>query len=108
MKELIAQGKIGRVVSAYSQFSDWMPDTDTWFTRKEAGGGCLLEGSRGRPDYILNTRCDRVMALNETLSFSYDVRTALPDHAHGKRLCAWCRPTSTCHLLRRFFGTGAV
>lgn len=115
MKELIAQGKIGRVVSAYSQFSDWMPDTvDTWFTRKEkAGGGCLLDMGVHVVDlmqYILNTRCDRVMALNETLSFSYDVEdssTLLMRMENGAQCVVQTNfnvPGEACRWRLEFFG----
>jgi len=55
MKRAVAEGKIGQVVSGYSQFTLWLPDqAGNWRQcRAKSGGGCLMDmGAHHRPDRI--------------------------------------------------------
>ena len=78
MKNAIAQGKIGQVVSGYSQFTLWLPDgAGNWRLEKaRSGGGCMMDMGVHTIDlmeYITGMRVTRVASLNETITFSYDV-----------------------------------
>ncbi len=78
MKRAVAEGKIGKVVSGYSQFTLWLPKEDgNWRQEKaKSGGGCLMDMGVHCIDlieYITGTRVTDVAAFNETISFEYDV-----------------------------------
>lgn len=78
MKKAIAENKIGRVVSGYAQFTCWYPDMPgNWRqSKKNGGGGCLMDMGVHCIDlmqYITGSKVKEVMALNDTLSFQYEV-----------------------------------
>lgn len=78
MKKAIAENKIGRVVSGYAQFTCWYPDMPgNWRqSKKNGGGGCLMDMGVHCIDlmqYITGSKVTEVMALNDTLSFEYEV-----------------------------------
>ena len=78
MKKSIAENKIGQVVSGYSQFTLWLPDqAGNWRQSKEkAGGGSMMDMGVHTIDlieFITGMRITQVAALNETITFHYDV-----------------------------------
>ena len=78
MKELVAQGKLGDVVTASGQFTCWYPEIEgAWRQIKSlSGGGALIDMGVHVIDilqYILGSRIIRVGALAETKTFSYEV-----------------------------------
>ncbi|MBR2019732.1 MAG: Gfo/Idh/MocA family oxidoreductase [Clostridia bacterium] len=76
MREAIAAGKIGKVVSGYAQFTLWLPDGNWRLDKKKSGGGALMDMGVHCIDlmeYVLGSRVTHVGALNETLAFRYDV-----------------------------------
>eukprot|EP00831_Metopus_contortus_P079473 TRINITY_DN7913_c0_g1_i3.p1 TRINITY_DN7913_c0_g1~~TRINITY_DN7913_c0_g1_i3.p1 ORF type:complete len:348 (+),score=54.46 TRINITY_DN7913_c0_g1_i3:1454-2497(+) len=78
MKQAIATGKIGTVVSGYSQFTLWCPpESGNWRQEKaKSGGGCLMDMGVHCIDlveYITGMHVTKVAAFNETVAFSYDV-----------------------------------
>lgn len=78
MKKAIVENKIGRVVSGYAQFTCWYPDMPgNWRqSKKNGGGGCLMDMGVHCIDlmqYITGSQVKEVMALNDTLSFQYEV-----------------------------------
>lgn len=78
MKELIAQGKLGDVVSASGQFTCWYPEIEgAWRQKKSlSGGGALMDMGVHVIDllqYILGSRIVRVGAFTGTKTFSYEV-----------------------------------
>lgn len=78
MKKAIAEGKIGRPVSGYSQFTCWFPDMPgNWRqSRKHGGGGAMMDMGVHCIDlmqYVLNTKVSQVAAFQDTLSFQYEV-----------------------------------
>jgi len=78
MKAAIADGKIGQVVSGYSQFTLWLPDqANNWRQVKEkSGGGCMMDMGVHTIDlveYISGMRVTQVASLNETITFHYNV-----------------------------------
>lgn len=78
MKESIAAGRIGQVVSGYCQFTLWLPDeAGNWRQQKDkAGGGCMMDMGVHCIDlmeYITGMRITDVAAFNETTVFGYDV-----------------------------------
>lgn len=78
MKNAVAEGKIGKVVSGYSQFTLWLPKEEgNWRQEKaKAGGGCLMDMGVHCIDlleYITGYRVTHVAGMNETISFDYDV-----------------------------------
>lgn len=78
MKKAIAEGKIGKPVSGYAQFTCWYPDMPgVWRqSKKAAGGGAMMDMGVHCIDlmqYILGTQVKEVAAFHDTLSFSYEV-----------------------------------
>ena len=78
MKRAIAEGKIGKPVSGYAQFTCWYPDMPgNWRqTKKSGGGGAMMDMGVHCIDlmqYILGSRVCQVAAFHDTLSFHYEV-----------------------------------
>ena len=78
MKKAIEENKIGRVVSGYAQFTCWYPDMPgNWRqSKKNGGGGCLMDMGVHCIDlmqYITGSKVKEVMAMQDTLSFQYEV-----------------------------------
>ena len=78
MKKAVEEGKIGRPVSGYAQFTGWYPDMPgAWRqNKKNGGGGAMMDMGVHCIDlmqYILGTKAKDVAAFNDTVSFSYDV-----------------------------------
>lgn len=81
MKNAIAAGKIGTVVSGYCQFTLWLPyEEGNWRQIKaKAGGGAMMDLAVHTIDlmeYISGMRITRVAAMNEKIAFpepQYDV-----------------------------------
>ena len=72
MKEAVARGEIGQVVSGDTRFSCWVPNAG-WPTSKErAGGGPLMDMGIHLIDlvrYITGMNVTAVTAMNECISF---------------------------------------
>ena len=78
MKQAIAEGKIGKPVSGYAQFTCWYPDMPgVWRQSKAAaGGGAMMDMGVHCIDlmqYVLGSKAKEVAAFHDTLSFSYEV-----------------------------------
>ena len=78
MKKAIAEGKIGKPVSGYAQFTCWYPDMPgVWRqSKKLGGGGAMMDMGVHCIDlmqYILGCEAKEVAAFHDTLSFSYEV-----------------------------------
>ncbi|MBE6917885.1 MAG: Gfo/Idh/MocA family oxidoreductase [Ruminococcaceae bacterium] len=78
MKKAIAEGKIGKPVSAYAQFTCWYPDMPgNWRqSKRNGGGGAMMDMGVHCIDllqYILGTKATQVAAFHDTLSFQYEV-----------------------------------
>ncbi len=78
MKKAIAEGKIGKVVSGYSQFTCWYPDMPgAWRQdKKMGGGGAMMDMGVHCIDlmqYVTGSKVKEVAAFQDTLSFKYDV-----------------------------------
>ncbi len=78
MKKAVQEGKIGQVVSGYSQFTLWLPKEEgNWRQVKaKSGGGSLMDMGVHCIDlmeYILGARVKQVAAFNDTIVFDYDV-----------------------------------
>ncbi len=78
MKQAVANGKIGRPISGYAQFTSWYPDmSGNWRqSKKTGGGGCLMDMGVHCIDlfqYVLNSRVKEVAAFHDTLSFQYEI-----------------------------------
>ena len=78
MKKAIAEGKIGKPVSGYSQFTCWYPDMPgNWRqSKKNGGGGAMMDMGVHCIDlmqYVLGTRVKQVAAFHDTLTFHYEV-----------------------------------
>lgn len=78
MKKAVAEGKIGKPVSAYAQFTCWYPDIPgAWRQKKSTGGGgAMMDMGVHCIDllqYILGSKAKNVAAFQDTLSFQYEV-----------------------------------
>ena len=78
MKKAVAEGKIGKPVSAYAQFTCWYPDMPgNWRqSKKNGGGGAMMDMGVHCIDllqYILGTKVKDVAAFHDTLTFNYEV-----------------------------------
>ena len=77
MRDAVKMGKIGQVVSGYSQFTSWFPADGSWGQRKKsAGGGSLTDMGIHLIDlieYILDSKVKQVAAFNDSVVFDYDV-----------------------------------
>jgi len=81
MKKAVAEGKIGTLVSGYSQFTLWLPyEEGNWRQiRAKAGGGCMMDMAVHCIDlmeYISGMRVTKVGSFNEKIAFpepQYDV-----------------------------------
>ena len=78
MKKAVAEGKIGKPVSGYAQFTCWYPDMPgNWRqSKKNGGGGSMMDMGVHCIDllqYILGTKAKSVAAFNDTLTFHYEV-----------------------------------
>lgn len=117
MKKAIAEGKIGQVVSGYSQFTLWLPDSaGNWrLSKAKSGGGCMMDMAVHTIDlmeYITGMRITRVASLNETLTFQYDVEdssTLLLRLENGAQCVVQTNfniPDEAAKWRVEFFGTG--
>lgn len=81
MKQAVAEGKIGTLVSGYSQFTLWLPyEPGNWRQVKaKAGGGAMMDLAVHCIDlmeYISGMRVTQVASMNEKIAFpepQYDV-----------------------------------
>lgn len=78
MKRAIAEGKIGKPVSGYSQFTCWYPDMPgNWRqNKKNGGGGAMMDMGVHCIDlmqYVLGSKVKQVAAFHDTLTFHYEV-----------------------------------
>lgn len=78
MKQAIADGKIGRPVSGFSQFTCWYPDMPgNWRqSKKNGGGGAMMDMGVHCIDlirYVTGQNVRQVAAMHDTLTFHYDV-----------------------------------
>ena len=78
MKKAIAEGKIGKPVSAYAQFTCWYPDIPgAWRQKKtQGGGGALVDMGVHCIDllqYVLGSKTAEVAAMHGTQTFNYEV-----------------------------------
>ncbi|MBP3580084.1 MAG: Gfo/Idh/MocA family oxidoreductase [Clostridia bacterium] len=78
IREIIAEGKIGNVVSMRGQFTCWYPDIEGAWRQKKAlsGGGALVDMGIHVIDlmhYITGLKAVEVAAFNQTQTFGYEV-----------------------------------
>ena len=78
IKEIIAEGKIGEIVSMRGQFTCWYPDIIGAWRQKKAtsGGGALVDMGIHVIDlihYITGLKATQVAAFNQTQTFNYEV-----------------------------------
>ena len=78
MKSIIADGKLGQIVSVRAQLTCWYPDIEgAWRQNKElSGGGALMDMGIHCIDllqFITGSEVTKVSSFNGTKSFSYSV-----------------------------------
>ena len=78
IKEIIAEGKIGEIVSMRGQFTCWYPEIVGAWRQKKAtsGGGALVDMGIHVIDlihYITGLKATEVAAFNQTQTFNYEV-----------------------------------
>ncbi|HHV97718.1 MAG TPA: Gfo/Idh/MocA family oxidoreductase [Clostridiaceae bacterium] len=78
MKEIIASGKLGNIVSCRAQFTCWYPDIPgAWRQKKStSGGGALMDMGVHCIDliqYVTGSKAKKVVAFNATKTFKYEV-----------------------------------
>lgn len=78
MKKAVAEGKIGKPVSGYAQFTGWSPDRPgNWRQSKAtAGGGAMMDMGVHCIDllqYITDSKVVQVAGMHDTLTFRYEV-----------------------------------
>lgn len=78
MKEIIASGKLGNIVSCRAQFTCWYPDIPgAWRQKKStSGGGALMDMGMHCIDliqYVTGSKAKKVVAFNATKTFKYEV-----------------------------------
>lgn len=78
IKEMIAEGKIGDIVSARAQLTCWYPEIEgAWRQDKaKSGGGALMDMGVHCVDlieYILGHKTVEVCGFNDTRTFTYNV-----------------------------------
>lgn len=78
IKEIIAEGKIGEIVSMRGQFTCWYPDIEgAWRqTKALSGGGALVDMGIHVIDllqYLSGLKATEVVAFNQTQTFNYEV-----------------------------------
>lgn len=78
IKEIIADGKIGEIVSMRGQFTCWYPEIEgAWRQKKElSGGGALVDMGIHVIDlmhYVSGLKAVEVAAFNQTQTFGYEV-----------------------------------
>lgn len=78
MRELVAEGRLGQVVSARAQFTCWYPDIPgAWRQDKKlSGGGALMDLGVHSIDllqYVLGSKAKTVAAFSGTNTFHYNV-----------------------------------
>ncbi len=78
IKKIIADGKIGDIVSMRGQFTCWYPDIEGAWRQKKAtaGGGALVDMGIHVIDllqYLSGLKATEVVAFNQTQTFGYEV-----------------------------------
>jgi len=78
LREIIAKGALGQIVSARAQQVFWYPDIPNCWRQQKAlsGGGALMDVGIHNIDvieYIVNSPVKRITGFTETRTFSYDV-----------------------------------
>ncbi len=78
IKKIIAEGKIGDIVSMRGQFTCWYPDIEGAWRQKKAtsGGGALVDMGIHVIDllqYLSGLKAVEVVAFNQTQTFNYEV-----------------------------------
>ena len=78
IREIIAEGKIGEIVSMRGQFTCWYPDIEGAWRQKKAtaGGGALVDMGIHVIDlmhYLTGLKAVEVAAFNQTQTFNYEV-----------------------------------
>ncbi len=81
MKKLIADGKLGQIVSCHAQFTCWYPEIENSWRQKKAtaGGGAMTDLGIHCLDlieYITGSRIVKVGALSDNMTFKYEVEDA--------------------------------
>ena len=81
MKKLIADGKLGQIVSCHAQFTCWYPEIENCWRQQKAtaGGGAMTDLGIHCLDlieYITGSRIVKVGALSDNMTFSYEVEDA--------------------------------